>query len=62
MSSNEINYEVGSYLYSLYQNNSEKSRNTLEENLNLFYVVLGMIVERFYPKEYLYLLNYLSLV
>lgn len=57
--SNEVNYEVGSYIYSIYH---EESGNTLEGNLDIFYIVLGSIVEKFYPMEYLYLINYLKLI
>jgi len=56
---NEFNYEVGSYVYSIYQ---EGSGSTLEGNLDIFYIVLGSIVEKFYPIEYMYLLHYLKLI
>jgi len=57
MSTNENNYKVGSYLYSLYNINTGEF---ITGNLNLFYLTLGMIVEKFYPLEFLYILSYLS--
>jgi len=57
MSTNEETYKVGSYLYSLYHANTGQF---ITENLNLFYLTLGMIVEKFYPLEFLYILSYLS--
>lgn len=57
--SNEINYEVGLYIYSIYQ---EAAGNILKGNLDLFYIFLGMTIEKFYPAEYLYLINYLKLI
>lgn len=57
--SNEINYEVGFYIYSIYQ---EAAGNILKGNLDFFYIFLGMTIEKFYPVEYLYLINYLKLI